>query len=234
MKLPVKLISRARRTPMAWGSSTVSPQPGITPTRVWVSPNLARSDATRKSQLSASSKPPVTATPLIAPITGLVRRGNGPRTPSRLRLPSAPVPPPRLEPSEPSSFRSSPAENAGSAPVRISTSTPSSASACRIRSGSSASTSVERALRASGRLSVIVAIRSDTSYSTTSSAIHPSSRAGVGVGQSSVSGGRNARGRSPSLTSVDAIQPPSAPKCSSSSVLVPSATVSSASSYRPS
>ena len=31
--------------------------------------------------MSASSKPPVTATPLIAPISGLRTLGNGPRTP---------------------------------------------------------------------------------------------------------------------------------------------------------
>ncbi len=33
----------------------------------------------RKSQFSASSNPPVIATPLIAPISGLVRCGKGPR-----------------------------------------------------------------------------------------------------------------------------------------------------------
>ncbi len=74
----MKLISRARRTPIACGSSTVSPQPGITPTRVCVSPKRARSDATRKSQLSASSNPPVIAGPLTAPITGFSIGGNGP------------------------------------------------------------------------------------------------------------------------------------------------------------
>ena len=57
--------SLARRNPTASGSSTVRPQPGMIPTRAWVSANRARSDATRKSQASASSKPPVMATPLI-------------------------------------------------------------------------------------------------------------------------------------------------------------------------
>ena len=122
----MKLISRARRTPIACGSSTVSPHPGITPTRVWVSPNLARSDATRKSQLSASSKPPVMATPLIAPISGLVSFGNGPRDAGaccgrrrrRCRRRGC-----RAD--EPSSLRSRPAQNAGSAPVRMITSTSS-------------------------------------------------------------------------------------------------------------
>ncbi len=48
------------------------------------------------------------------------------------------------------------------------------------------------------------------------------------------SGGRNGTRTSPSRTSIDAIQPPSAEKCSSRSLLAPSASVSSASSYRPS
>ena len=48
-----------RRSPRT--SSTVSPQPGMIPTRVWVSAKRARSDATRKSQFDASSKPPVIA-----------------------------------------------------------------------------------------------------------------------------------------------------------------------------
>ena len=151
---------------MACGSSTVSPQPGITPTREWVSPNLARSDAIRKSQFSASSNPPVMATPLIAPMSGLVTFGNGPRVPVELRVPSAPLPPPRLPADDPSSLRSSPAQNAGSAPVRISTSTSSSASASCITLGSRASSSLDSALRALGRLSVMVAMRSLTSSST--------------------------------------------------------------------
>ena len=70
--------SLARRNPTASGRSTVSPQPGMIPTRAWVSAKRARSDATRKSQASASSKPPVMATPLIAPITGVSMSGNGP------------------------------------------------------------------------------------------------------------------------------------------------------------
>ena len=236
------------------------PQPGITPTREWVSPNLACSLATRKSQLSASSNPPVMATPLTAPISGLLTFGNGPRMPSPLRPPSAPLPPPRLPADDPSSFRSSPAQNAGSVPVRIRTSTSAFASASRIRSGSSRSTSLDSALRASGRLSVIVAIRSRhlEQYAVIASSIprpcpilaHDAARsrnvprsraqrANSGIvrverGYSRSSAGRKASCRSPSFTSVEAIQPPSAPKWSSSNVLVPSATVSSASSYRPS
>ena len=165
-KLPVKLISRARRTPIACGSSTVRPHPGITPTRVWVSPNLACSEATRKSQLRASSNPPVTATPLTAPISGLATCGNGPRVPVDVAPPSAPLPATEVAADEPSSLRSSPAQNAGSAPVRINTSTSSRASASCITSGSRRSSSLDSALRALGRLSVIVAMRSVTSRRT--------------------------------------------------------------------
>ena len=46
------------------------PPPGMMPTRAWVSAKRARSDATRNVHCSASSSPPVTATPLIAPMTG--------------------------------------------------------------------------------------------------------------------------------------------------------------------
>ena len=145
----------------------MSPHPGITPTRAWVSPNLACSEAMRKSQFSASSNPPVTATPLIAPMSGFLRAGKGPRTPSALGRPSAPVPAPRLSPVEPSSLRSSPALNAGSVPVRMMTSTSSEASACFISCGRSLRTSVESALRAEGRLRVIVAMRSLISKRTT-------------------------------------------------------------------
>ena len=127
-KLPVKLISRARRTPIASTSRTAPPQPGCSPTRAWVSPNSARSEATRKSQLSAISRPPVIAGPLIAPISGARSGGIGP--PRRAASVSA-RPPPMMPPVAPSSLRSSPAQNAGSAPVRTIASTASSASSSR-------------------------------------------------------------------------------------------------------
>ena len=66
----------------------------------------------------------------------------------------------------PSSLRSRPAQNAGSAPVRIRTSTSSRLSASCITFGSRRSSSLDRALRALGRLSVMVAMRSLTSSST--------------------------------------------------------------------
>ena len=59
------------RGPTACGSRTDMPQLGSNPTRACVSAKRAFSDAIRMSQHSAISNPPVTATPLIAPITGL-------------------------------------------------------------------------------------------------------------------------------------------------------------------
>ena len=47
------------------------PPPGMTPTRACVSAKRARSDAMRKSQHMASSRPPVTVGPLMAPMTGV-------------------------------------------------------------------------------------------------------------------------------------------------------------------
>ena len=47
------------------------PPPGRMPTRAWVSANTARSEAMRKSQPSAISRPPVNTAPLIAPTIGV-------------------------------------------------------------------------------------------------------------------------------------------------------------------
>ena len=71
------LILIAVRRPTAAGSRTVRPQHGSTPTRAWVSAKVACSEAIRKSQCSASSSPPVTAEPLMAPMTGLDVAGHG-------------------------------------------------------------------------------------------------------------------------------------------------------------
>jgi len=70
-KLPLSDSSLAREMPISRDSFWLSPQPGITPTRAWVSANRAFSLAIIMSQASATSNPPVMATPLIAPITGL-------------------------------------------------------------------------------------------------------------------------------------------------------------------
>ena len=158
------------------------PQPGITPTRECVSPNFAFSDAMRKSQFNASSKPPVMATPFTAPMRGFFTSGNGPRTPLAFLEPSAPVPL-RLPAVSPSSFKSSPAQKAGSVPVRMMTSTASSASAFFISFGRSFNTSLLSALRASGRFMVMVAMRSATSYRTTSVLIRKTVATEGGLGR---------------------------------------------------
>ena len=144
MKLPVTLISRARRWPIASASSTVSPHPGMMPTRACVSAKRARSEATRKSHVSATSKPPVTAAPLTAPITGLAVSGNGRISSSSLRTMW------RTSESVVSAFRSTPAQNAGSAPVSTMASTSSRASHAAIVSGSAAVSAGLSALRDSG------------------------------------------------------------------------------------
>ena len=59
------------------------PAPGMAPTRAWVSAKRARSEAIRKSQDRQSSRPPVTAGPLTAPITGVVVRRQEPQWPTR-------------------------------------------------------------------------------------------------------------------------------------------------------
>src|SRR5262249_49627123 len=107
-KFPVRLISFARRRPTVWGRNTLIPPPGVTPTRAWVSPNVARSDATRKSQPRASSKPPVTAGPVIAPVTRLVivhstvkgLRGSSARPPARVAAVGASPPRARVAPTD--------------------------------------------------------------------------------------------------------------------------------------
>ena len=56
--------------PIARESFCERPQPGMMPTRACVSAKRASLDAISTSQASASSKPPVIATPLIAPMIG--------------------------------------------------------------------------------------------------------------------------------------------------------------------
>ena len=94
------------------------------------------------------SKPPVMAAPLMAPMTGLGPGGSGPRrsmgVSSRGRVPV------RVPDPAPSSLRSSPAQKAGSAPVRMITLTSSSAWAALTAATRSLRRAPERALRASG------------------------------------------------------------------------------------
>ena len=93
------------------------------PTRACVSANTARSEATRKSQPSAISSPPVNVAPLIAPMIGVRILATAAmqlcdRNSSKY-----------LSPSRCASLRSTPAQNAGSAPVSTTARTDSSASA---------------------------------------------------------------------------------------------------------
>ena len=142
--------------PTFCGNRTDSPQVGSSPTRAWVSANRARSEAIRTSQYSASSSPPVTAAPLIAPITGLLIGGHfGEMSGSSVVLPS--------------SLRSRPAQNTGSAPVKMTTSTPSSDSASLSAAKNCLRSALDSALRESGRFSVIVRTRSLVSMSRMSS-----------------------------------------------------------------
>ena len=87
------------------------PPPGRMPTRAWVSANTARSEAIRKSQPSAISRPPVNVAPLIAPMIG-VRMRRPPRCNSATRNSSKYVAPIAL-----CLLEVDPAQNAGSAPV---------------------------------------------------------------------------------------------------------------------
>ena len=191
-------ISLARRTPMAAGSSTVRPQPGMMPTRAWVSAKRARSEATRKSQARATSKPPVIATPLIAPMTGVAMVGNGPLSlaspgvalppspsarlllPPTAALPTAPASDSASGPPAASSLRSMPAQKAGSAPVRTMARTSSRSSSSWRVVGSAFRSARLSALRASGRLSVTVATGPSISTSTMSSGTATPPRRPVG------------------------------------------------------
>ena len=162
MKSPVKLIRRARSIPMSWGRRMVSPPPGITPTRAWVSAKRARSDAMRKSQDRASSRPPVTVGPLIAPMTGVRWVASMPKCVTGLRMRSCWS----TRRSVDSDFRSTPAQNAGSVPVSTMHPTSPRPSRSVTAASSSLCSSADSALRASGRFNVTVATRSSTSTST--------------------------------------------------------------------
>ena len=124
------LISRARRTPTASGSSTVRPQPGMTPTRAWVSAKRARSEATRKSHVERQLEAARDGDAVDGADHRLAwSRGRG-GSARRRRWRTGVGAPSR---SVPSSLRSTPAQNAGSAPVSTMTSTSSRASARRDR-----------------------------------------------------------------------------------------------------
>ena len=146
--------SRARYGPMARLSRCDKPHAGAMPMRVCVSAKRAVGLAYSTSQASASSKPPVTAAPCTAPITGPLKRpsaATGSRSATPLSpLPNEPVP-------DPSSFKSSPAQKARPAPVRMSTRTAGSASSASMASASAAIRPRESAFIACGRFIVSTA-----------------------------------------------------------------------------
>ena len=118
---------------MRCASSTVRPQPGITPTRACVSAKRARSErdeevAVERDLEAAGHRDAVDRADQRL---GVRRERAAERR--RGRSPTSAKPSPCCTSPEPNSFRSTPAENAGSAPVRIITSTSSSASHARDR-----------------------------------------------------------------------------------------------------
>jgi hypothetical protein len=120
----------------------VRPHAGTAPMRECVSANRASSLAMRKSQASANSRPPVTVTPLMAPITGT---GNARSTSSTLGGISSP---------EPNSCRSMPAQNARPAPVSTTARSPGSAASPSTADPSRPSSAAFNALSLAGRFSV--------------------------------------------------------------------------------
>ncbi len=124
------------------------------PQRRQKTPKTASSAATRRSHQAASSRPPATAWPSTAAITGF---------PSSMRVgPTGPSPSgaTRLARGAPSSriaFRSAPAQNFPFAPV--STATASESSSSKRRSAATSSSAVGRsiAFALSGRSSVTIA-----------------------------------------------------------------------------
>ncbi len=131
------------------------PQPGMMPTRACVSAKRALVEAINKSQASASSNPPVMATPLTAPITGFPHCSTAS---TGLSSAESALAAPRLAVSAPSSLRSSPAVKARvPAPVSTTARTAASAATCRITAASSRRSAPDSAFIASGRLRVTIA-----------------------------------------------------------------------------
>ena len=157
---PVRIRSSARPRPIRAGSRTVPPSISGTPNRRQKTPRTASSSATRRSHQAASSRPPATACPLIAAITGLprcIRVGPiGPSPSGEVRLPSGP----------PTALRSAPAQNVPPAPQSTATSAPSSASKSRNAAARAAAAGPSTAFRAPGRSRMTVVTRPDRSART--------------------------------------------------------------------
>ena len=119
---PVRLKRRARPGPIRLGRVMVRPPPGIAPTLACVSANRAASEATKMSQLNASSRPPVMAGPLTAAMMGVSWGGSIPTWRDCWDIRRAREASSSLLRSD----RSKPAQNASPAPVRMITATSAS------------------------------------------------------------------------------------------------------------
>ena len=156
---------------MARDSFCDRPQPGVIPTRAWVSAKRALVEQISTSQASATSNPPVMATPLIAPMMGLeqARTARAGFSAGSVAL-AAPMPSGSVD----SSFRSSPAVKARSpAPVSTTTFTAGSASSSVSAWRKAARSALDSAFIASGRLSVTMATASWRSTVSMWSSIRP-------------------------------------------------------------
>src|SRR5438132_517551 len=156
-KLPWRPAPAAKRAAPA----SVSPERITSVQRRQNTPKTASVAATRRSHQSASSRPPATAYPSTAAMTGFpssMRVGPMGPSPSSLITHSWPeiVAPRRPWPAA-TAFRSAPAQNVPPAPVRTATASPSSASKRRNASTSAAAVGSSTALRTSGRLMVTTA-----------------------------------------------------------------------------
>ena len=131
---PVRIMSIARLVPMSRGSRTVPPSISGTPHRRQKTPNTAVSSATRRSHHRASSRPPATAYPDTAAMTGLDSR-------SRLTpIGASPSGATRLPRSVPSAVRSAPEQNTPPSPC--STAAAASGSASKARKAAASATAV--------------------------------------------------------------------------------------------
>ena len=157
---PVRIMSSARLVPISRGSRTVPPSISGTPQRRQKTPNTAVSSATRRSHHSASSRPPATAYPDTAAMTGLDSRSRltpiGPSPSGAARLPR----------SVPMAVRSAPAQKTPPVPCSTATAASGSASKARKAPASAAAAGPSTALRRSGRCRQTVVTGPDRSTRT--------------------------------------------------------------------
>src|SRR5438552_937659 len=168
---PVRIMSIAWLWPMSRGRRTVPRSTSGTPQRRQKTPKTASVAATRRSHQSASSRPPATANPSTAAMTGLPSSmRDGPMGPSPSSLmshsPCFPTAAPRRSWPAATAFRSAPAQNVPPAPVRTATASISSASKRRNASTIAPAVGSSTALRTSGRLMVTTAISPSVSNRT--------------------------------------------------------------------